>query len=136
MDNLISSMKISGTGMDVQSQRIRVTSENIANANSTGNSPGADPYAKKEIIFTELLDSEGNSQGVKVKEITQDNDNFDLKYDPSHPAANADGYVKTPNVNTLIEMANTKSAQRAYDANLSLYQSSREMVAKTIDLLK
>ena len=117
--DLLKTMTISASGMDAQGQRMRVISENLANKDSMGKTADEDPYRRKIISFRNVLDRETNVTKVKVGRITEDRTDFDLKFNPSHPAANADGYVKMPNVNSLVEMMDMKEAQRSYEANLS-----------------
>lgn len=136
MDPLSASLKIAGSGLEAQSTRLRVVSENIANARSTGDTPGADPYRRKLITFGETLDKAAGVDVVGVKKIGVDKTKFTEEYDPSHPAADAKGMVKLPNVNMLIEMADMREANRSYDANLQTIKQARELIASTIDLLK
>lgn len=130
-------LMISAQGMRTQGTRIRVISENIANANTTGLTPGADPYVRQTISFKNELDREMGIRLVEVDEIgTDTNAPFGLEYNPSHPAADEAGYVKTPNVRTMIEMMDVREAQRSYEANLGLIEQSRAMISRTIDLLR
>jgi flagellar basal-body rod protein FlgC len=128
-------MEISASGMKAQGTRLRLISENLANANSTSQTPGGEPYRRKVLTFGNVLDRTLNAQLVKVKSIGPDRSDFELKFDPSHPAANADGYVMLPNVNGVIEMADMREAQRSYDANVSVIETSRAMIAKTLEIL-
>jgi flagellar basal-body rod protein FlgC len=136
MDPLSAASKIAGSGLEAQATRLRIVSENIANARSTGDTPGADPYRRKLITFGEELDRKSGVDVVGVKKIGVDNSKFIQEYDPSHPAADETGMVKLPNVNMLIEMADMREANRSYDANLQTIKQTRELVAATIDLLK
>lgn len=136
MDPLSASLKIAGSGLEAQSTRLRIVSENIANARSTGDTPGADPYRRKLITFGETLDKTSGVDVVGVKKIGVDKGKFVEEYDPDHPAADAKGMVKMPNVNMLIEMADMREANRSYDANLQTIKQARELIASTIDLLK
>jgi len=122
--------------MDAQTTRLRVIAENLANQNSTGSTPGADPYRRKTVTFENRLDHQLGTDTVRVKDIGRDNAEFPQRYDPSSPAANADGYVKLPNVNSLVEIMDMREAERSYSANLAVMQSSRSMLTRTIDLLK
>ncbi|AGA64192.1 Flagellar basal-body rod protein FlgC [Liberibacter crescens BT-1] len=133
MDHLHAAFKIGGTGLAVQSTRMRVISENIANARSTGSSPGSDPYRRKTISFGQIMNRQG---GVYVRKINVDHSKFVEEFDSSHPAADARGIVKYPNVNTLIEMADMREANRIYAANLQVIKQSRDMITMTIGLLK
>jgi flagellar basal-body rod protein FlgC len=136
MDPLRSILQTSASGMHAQGRRLEVISENIANADSTGNTPGADPYRRKTVSFGEMVDRHTGANMVKVDRVGRDMSDFNLDYDPSHPAANAQGYVKTPNVNTLIEMSDMREASRSYEANMNMLDTGRRMRAQTIDLLK
>jgi len=134
---LLDAMQISASGMRAQGTRIRVISENVANSNTTGESPGADPYRRQTITFKNEMDKELGHSKVVVDDIGEDRtSNFDLKYMPDHPAADEAGYVKMPNVKTLIEMMDIREAQRSYEANLGMIEQSRTMVMRTIDLLR
>ena len=129
-------LSIAASGMDAQTTRLRVIAENLANQDSTGSKPGADPYRRKTVAFENQLDRQLEAQTVRVKQVGQDKSDFPLRYDPSNPAANAQGYVKEPNVNGLVEIMDMREAERSYSANLSVMQASRSMLTRTIDLLK
>ncbi|HRQ61318.1 MAG TPA: flagellar basal body rod protein FlgC [Alphaproteobacteria bacterium] len=132
---LLDSMTISAQGMRVQGTRIRVISENIADTAAT--SPGADPYRRQIITFKNEMDRKLDLKTVRVDDIDVDKKSpFILKYLPDHPGANADGYVKMPNVNTMVEMMDVREAQRSYEANLTMIEQARGMVNRTIDILK
>jgi flagellar basal-body rod protein FlgC len=136
-DDLFNAMKVSAMGMRTQGARVRVLSENVANADSTGKTPGSDPYRRQTITFKNHLDRKLGIQEVKVDKIGEDMKTpFELKYSPGHPAADANGYVKMPNVSTLIEVMDVREAQRSYEANLGMIEQSRSMVLRTIDLLR
>lgn len=134
---LLNAMKISAMGMRAQGTRIRTITENVANADTTGDTPGADPYRRQIITFKNELDKKLGVSLVKVDEIGTDKKTpFPLKYIPDHPAANAEGYVKMPNVNSLIEIMDVREAQRSYEANLGMIEQARNMVMRTVDLLR
>ena len=135
-NDLTRSLAISASGMDAQTMRLRVIAENLANQDTTGSSPGADPYRRKTITFEDRLDRATGTETVAVKEIGKDQGDLPLKYDPSNPAANAQGYVKLPNVNSFTEMMDMREAQRSYNANVSVMQATRTMLNRTIELLK
>lgn len=136
-DDLFAAMKASSMGMKAQGARVRILSENVANADTTGKTAGSDPYRRQTITFKNELDREWGIKEVKVDEIGQDKKTpFELKYMPGHPAANAEGYVKMPNLNSLIEIMDVREAQRSYEANLGMIEQSRSMVLRTIDLLR
>jgi len=136
MDPLSAASKIAGSGLEVQSARLRIVSENIANARSTGDTPGADPYRRKTVTFGSELDRASGVERVTVKKLGVDRGDFVNEYDPGNPAADSNGMVKMPNVNILIEMADMREANRSYDANLQVIRQTRDLVASTIDLLK
>ena len=136
MDPLSAASKIAGSGLEVQSTRLRVVSENIANARSTGDTPGADPHRRKTVTFGSELDRVSGVERVTVKKLGVDRGDFVNEYDPGNPAADTNGMVKMPNVNILIEMADMREANRSYDANLQVIRQTRDLVASTIDLLK
>jgi flagellar basal-body rod protein FlgC len=129
-------LDISSAGMDAQTSRLRVIAENLANQDTTGSSPGADPYRRKTVTFAQTLDPAIGTPTVSVKKISPDMSDFTLKYDPSHPAANAQGYVKMPNVNSFVELMDMREAERSYSANLNVMQVTRSMLTRTIDMLK
>lgn len=133
--DVMKAIMVAATGLRAQSSRMRVISENIANAHSTGMSPGGDPFRRKISTFKKEFDDEINANTVVAGRILKDQSAFELKYDPSHPAADVQGYVKLSNVNELIEMADMREAQRSYEANLNVITSSRTMISKTIDIL-
>jgi flagellar basal-body rod protein FlgC len=134
--DLDKALNISARGMDVQTTRLRVIAENLANQDTTGSTPGADPYRRKTVAFQNVFDRQLGMQAVRVKQVGRDAGDLQLRYDPSNPAANADGYVKLPNVNSLIEVMDMREAERSYNANLSVMQATRSMLTRTIDLLK
>ena len=136
IDPLDASMKIAGAGLAAQSARLRVVSENMANAQSTGKTAGADPYARKTISFVNEMDRAAGVPLVRVNAIDVDPSPFAIEHDPGNPAADANGDVKRPNVNMLIEMGDMREANRAYEADLQIMKQTRELVAMTVDLLK
>ena len=134
--DLKSSVQVSATGLRAQSLRMRVIAENLANQDSVAKTPGGDPYRRKVISFKSELDRASGVNLVKAQKPTQDRSDFELKYDPGHPAANSDGYVKMPNVNVMVEMADMSEANRSYEANLQMIKQARQMISMTIDLLR
>lgn len=134
--DLKDTMMVSGAGMRAQGQRLKVIAENIANADSTSQTPGGEPYRRKVVTFKNTLDRQMGADMVRVNKINTDNSDFQLKYDPTHPAANADGYVMKPNVNSIIEVADMREAQRAYEANLNMIEVTKSMLGRTIGLLR
>lgn len=127
---------VSASGMSAQAARLRISAENLANKDTTGSTPGADPYRRKTITFQETLNRETGASSVGVKRVGRDQSPFQMKYDPSHPAADSHGYVKKPNVNELVEVMDTHEAQRSYEANLNTLQVTRSMLTRTINLIK
>ena len=133
--DLIKSMMISAAGMRAQNMRMRVIAENLANAESVASHPGEDPYRRKVVSFKNELDRELGIPLVKVDRITTDRSEFGKRFDPGNPAADAQGYVKLPNVRPLIETMDMRQAQRSYEANLNAIEASKQMLLRTIDLL-
>jgi flagellar basal-body rod protein FlgC len=136
MVDLVNSMYIAASGMKAQSDRLRVVAENIANVDSTGRSPNEDPYRRKIVTFKNQLDREMDADLVKVGEYGVDRTPFPKKYDPSHPAADADGYVEQPNVNPMLEMVDMREARRAYEANINMVETSKGMLLQTVNMLR
>ena len=136
MDPLGSISLIAGSGMRAQSERMRVIAENVANAQVTGDTPGADPYRRKTVTFREMLDPQTGAGLVTVGRIGQDMSDFPVKYDPAHPAADAEGFVKTSNVSSIIEMSNMREATRSYEANMAMFEAGRGMRTRLLDMLK
>lgn len=136
MGNLQTSSDIAVAGMKAQTHRLRVISENMANADSVAKRPGEKPYQRKLVTFKNVLDRNLDADVVKVDKVVRDKTEFGRKYDPNHPGAGQDGYVLTPNVNPLIEMMDMREAQRTYEANLNVINVSKDMMESTIQLLK
>jgi flagellar basal-body rod protein FlgC len=136
IDPLTAALKIAGAGLEAQSARMRVVAENLANAQSTGDAPGADPYQRKTISFSSELDRLSGASMIEVDRIGRDDKPFRVEYDPGHPAADDSGYVKMPNVNPLIELADMREANRSYEADLQIVKQGRQMISMTIDLLR
>ncbi|MBU1211177.1 MAG: flagellar basal body rod protein FlgC [Alphaproteobacteria bacterium] len=135
-DALSMAASIAASGLHAQSVRLRVVSENLANSQSTAQEAGGDPYARKVVSFAEMIDDRQGSARVRVSEIATDSAPFRLVHEPGHPAANAEGYVRFPNVNMISEVADMREATRSYEANLQLVRQAREMISATIDLLR
>lgn len=136
MDALQASLRVVGSGLAAQSARLRVISENLANAQSTGAAPGADPYRRKTITFENELDKVSGMNTVQIRQIGTDPSDFLTEQDPGNPAADENGIVKLPNVNIITEMADMREANRSYEADLQVFKQSRDLVSMTIDLLK
>ena len=132
--NSLATMAVASSALRAQQGRMRVIAENIANANSTARTAGGDPYRRQIPVFkpTQVQGAEG----VQMLRVDPDNSDFKSEYDPGNPAADAQGYVKTPNVNTLVEALDMKEAQRAYEANLNVIETARSMESRTLDILK
>lgn len=134
--DLRDTLLISASGMRAQSTRIRVIAENLANVDSTAATPDGDPYRRQTVSFRNQLDRATGVATVSVSRIGEDPTPFGLRYSPGHPAANAAGYVRTPNVNGLVETMDMRQAQRSYEANMQVIEASKGMIVKTIDLLR
>jgi flagellar basal-body rod protein FlgC len=134
--DLTDSLKISASGLKAQGTRLRIIAENLANADSTSKSAGGDPYRRKVVTFRNVLDRELGVDMVETNKPATDKTPFETRYDPSNPGADAKGYVKLPNVNTLIELADMREAERSYEANLKAIEASRTMLQKAIDILR
>ena len=131
--DLLDSMAEAAKGMKAQGVRMRVISENMANAETTSTDKGGDPYQRKIVTFKNMLNKTSNQKEVEVDKVVPDKSDFIMKYDPSHPAADSTGYVKMPNVNPLIEMMDMREAQRSYEANLGIIDISKAMINSTLD---
>jgi flagellar basal-body rod protein FlgC len=129
-------MAIAASGLRAQAGRMRIISENIANADSTPSSPGTDPYRRKIATFRSEFDQALDARLVELGNTQTDNSQFRLKYEPGHPAADANGNVKYPNVNPMVEMTDMREAQRSYEANINVISATRRMLQRTLDILK
>lgn len=136
MDPLSAAMKVAASGMEAQSERLRVVSENLANAQSTGRTPGSNPYRRKTITFEAGIDRSSGAATVDVARIGRAPGAFPVEYDPGNQAADSSGYVKMPNVNVLVEMADMREANRSYEANLQVIKQARDLISMTIDLIR
>ncbi len=129
-------LAIAASGLHAQIGRMQIISENIANADSTAQTPGGDPYRRKIVTFTSELDRSLDANVVKLGRIETDASDFLVRHEPGNPAADANGDVKYPNVNTLVEMTDLRDAQRSYESNLNIITATRRMLQRTIDILK
>ena len=125
---------IAASALRAQQGRMRIIAENLANANSTSSTPGGDPYRRQAPVFEPAKVAGG--RGVKMARVEPDKTAFRQEYEPGHPSANAQGYVKLPNVNAMIEALDMREAQRAYEANLNVIETARAMDMRILDLLK
>ncbi len=134
--DFLKSMSIAAAGLRAQAGRMRIISENIANADSTPTTAGGNPYRRKIPVFVGEFDRTLNARLVELGKTRTDNSEFRLKYEPGHPAADRNGNVKYPNVNPLVEMTDMREAQRSYEANVNVISATRRMIQRTIDILK
>jgi flagellar basal-body rod protein FlgC len=136
MADFISSLRIAATGLHAQNARMRIIAENIANADSAGKTPEEEPYRRRIPTFEAVLDDAAGGNIVEIGKIALDTSDFETRYEPGHPAADARGYVRYPNVNSLIESMDMREAQRTYEANLNVVTVTRSMLGRTLDILK
>jgi flagellar basal-body rod protein FlgC len=134
--DLQTALNISARGMDVQTTRLRVIAENLANQDTTASTPGGAPYRRKTITFANRMDRTLGVDLVAVKQVGEDNSELPRRYDPANPAADANGYVRTPNVDNFVEVMDMREAERSYSANLAVLQTTRGMLSRAIELLK
>lgn len=134
--DIFASIKAAASGLRAQSGRMRVIAENIANANSTGQTPGADPYRRQIPVFKTELDRATGVTTVNMDRVAVDRSDFSTRFQPGHPAADDNGMVKVPNVTTLVESMDMREAQRSYEANLNVISATRRMVLRTLDILR
>jgi flagellar basal-body rod protein FlgC len=133
--DLLKSLGISAAALSAESTRLRVVAENLANADSTAQTPGGEPYRRKVVSFGSMLDRTIGAKTVRVTKISQAPGDFERRYDPSHPAADQDGYVLMPNVNPMIELSDMREAQRSYQANINVIDAAKAMISRTIGIL-
>jgi flagellar basal-body rod protein FlgC len=134
--DFVKSIAVAASGLKAQSGRMRVIAENVANADSTGSRPGADPYRRKVPTFARHFDREIGATVVELGPVRKDPSSFRTKQDPGHPAADAAGQVKLPNVNSLVETLDMREAQRSYEANLNIVTATRRMISRTLDIIR
>jgi flagellar basal-body rod protein FlgC len=135
-DPLLASLRIGGSGLQAQSLRLRVIAENMANAQATGRTPGSDPYTRKVISFESELDEAASANLVRVSGIDRQRTPYRVEHMPGHPAADAQGYVRLPNVDLVVEAADMREANRSYEANLQAIRQARDMINMTLDMLR
>lgn len=136
MTDFLSSLKIAATGMHAQTARMRVIAENLANADSAGKTPEEEPYRRRIPTFQAVTDDEAGGKTVQIGRLAYDMSDFESRFEPGHPAADERGYVRYPNVNSLIETMDMREAQRTYEANLNVVTVTRQMLGRTIDILR
>ncbi len=134
--DFMKSLTIAASGLRAQMGRMRIITENIANADSVAETPGGDPYRRRIVTFTSELDRSIGADVVKLGQVQTDSSDFQIRHEPGNPAANAQGDVKYPNVNSLVELTDLRDAQRSYEANLNVVTATRKMLQLTIDILK
>ena len=134
--DFLKTISVAASGLRAQSGRMRVIAENIANADSTADKPGADPYRRKVPTFVRRFDRELDANVVDLGRVRPDATAFKTRSDPGHPGADGKGEVKLPNVNALVEITDMREAQRSYEANLNLITTTRRMVSRTLDILR
>ena len=135
-DPLQATLRIGASGLQAQSLRLRIIAENMANANSTGRAPGSDPYTRKVMTFESEVDDASNANMVRVTGVERNRAPYRVELIPGHPAADAQGYVRMPNVDLVVEAADMREANRSYEANLQSIKQAREMISMTIDMLR
>jgi flagellar basal-body rod protein FlgC len=134
--DLTKALTVSAAGMDAQTTRLRVIAENLANQDTTGDTPGANPYRRKTVTFEQKMDASLGVETMRVKQVGTDKSAFAKRFDPSHPAADAQGYVATSNVNSFVEVMDMREAQQTFSANLNVMTVTRAMLTRAIDMLK
>lgn len=134
--DFMKSLFVAASGLKAQSGRMRVIAENIANVDSTARTPNEDPYRRRIATFEAEFDQAMQANKVVLGKVENDRSDFNLKFIPGHPAADADGFVKTPNVDRLVEAVDMREAQRTYEANLNVITATRTMLARTMDILR
>ncbi|CAL8972382.1 flagellar basal body rod protein FlgC [Rhodoplanes serenus] len=134
--DFVKSLAIAASGLRAQAGRMRVLSENIANAESTAPRAGVDPYRRRVPTFRSELDRSLEARVVTMGPVRTDSSDFRTKYEPGHPSADPAGNVRYPNVNSLIEMTDLREAQRSYEANVNVIGATRRMIQRTLDILR
>lgn len=135
-DSLQKSIQIATKGNEIQSERLKIAAENLANEHTTSDKPGGQPYRRKIMFVENKFDKKKKSNLLRVKKFSEDKSPLEIRHDPTHPAADANGYVKMPNVRKMVEMADASEAQRSYEANLGVIEMSRSMIGKTLDVIR
>ena len=135
-DPFLKSIEISSHGAKFQSERVKIAAENLANEDSVSSIPGGDPYRRKVVYAKNQYDRKLDTRVLKVKKYGHDKSDFKIKYDPYHPAADANGYVKLPNVDKIIEKADADEAQRSFEADIGMIEISKQMINKTMEVMR
>ena len=136
MSDFLSSLTIAATGLHAQNARMQIIAENLANVDSAGKTPTDNPYRRRIPTFQAVMDADAGGQIVKIGKTALDMSDFNMRYEPGHPAANSAGYVKYPNIDPLVEAMDMRQAQRTYEANLNVVTTTRQMLSRTLDILK
>lgn len=136
MADFLSSLKVAASGLKAQNARMRVIAENLANSDSAGKTPAEEPYRRRIPTFRAVMDAMSGAETVEVGRIAFDMSAFESRYEPGHPAADERGYVRYPNVDPLIETMDMREAQRTYEANLNVVTVTRQMMGRTVDILR
>ncbi len=136
MDPLFKAQRIAISGMKAQGMRLRVLAENMANADTLPSAPGEAPYQRKFVTFRNLLDRDLGARTVRVDKVRSDPSGFERRFEPGHPAADADGYVQAPNIDPMIELANMREALRSYEAGLNVIRAAKDMLKRASDMLR
>lgn len=136
MNDFLASLRIAASGLHAQTARMRVIAENLANADSAGRTPDDEPYRRRIPTFKSVFDDEVGGRMVELGRLAYDLSEFNERYEPGHPAADEYGYVRYPNVNPLIEAMDMREAQRTYEANLNVVTATRQMLGRTLDILR
>jgi flagellar basal-body rod protein FlgC len=134
--DFLKSIAIAASGLRAQAGRMRVISENVANADSTAPRAGANPYRRKVPTFRAEMDRALDAKVVALGPVRNDPSDFRTRYEPGHPAADANGHVRYPNVNPMVEMTDMREAQRSYEANINVIGATRRMIQRTLEILK
>jgi flagellar basal-body rod protein FlgC len=134
--DFLKSISIAASGLRAQAGRMRIIAENIANSESTPQGPGTDPYRRRIPTFRSEVDRALDARVIAMGPVRTDQSDFRVRYQPGHPAADATGHVRYPNVNSMIEMTDMREAQRSYEANVNVVSATRRMIQRTLEILK
>ncbi len=134
--DLMRSIAIAASGLRAQAGRMRIISENLANADSAARTANADPFRRKIATFRSEIDRSLDARVVALGRVATDPSEFRTKHEPGHPAADANGNVKYPNIYPLVELSDMREAQRSYEATINVIGATRRMIQRTLDILK